>query len=146
VLESDALRQIFTPKPRYEEEERDHFYRQMVYVGRLLTEHGVPVIFDATANRRAYREWARRQIPSFLEVYVAAPLSVCTARDPKGIYRKAREGGTSTVPGLQTIYEPPEGPDLVVRGDRESPEDAAARVVSKLIERGYLEGSRSARN
>jgi adenylylsulfate kinase-like enzyme len=73
-------------------------------------------------------------------------LSVCTARDPKGIYRKAREGGTSTVPGLQTIYEPPEGPDLVVRGDRESPEDAAARVVSKLIERGYMEGSRSARN
>lgn len=59
VLESDALRRIFTAQPRYDEQEREAFYRQMVYVGTLLTQHGVPVIFDATANRRRYRDTAR---------------------------------------------------------------------------------------
>ena len=55
---------IFTPRPRYDEEEREAFYRQMVYIGALLTQHGVPVIFDATANRRRYRDQARQQIPT----------------------------------------------------------------------------------
>lgn len=138
MLESDALRQIFTPHPRYDEEERDTFYRQMAYVGALLTQHGVPVIFDATANRRIYRERARQQIPKFLEIYVDCPLAVCMERDPKGIYRKAKQGGADSVPGLQAEYEPPEKPDLVVSGNRETPDAAAERVVAELVKRGYI--------
>lgn len=138
VLESDALRKVFTDHPRYDEEEREVFYSQMTYVGVLLTQHGVPVIFDATANLRIYRDRARQQIPRFLEVYVDCPLATCIARDPKGIYRKAREGAASSVPGLQAVYEPPEDPDLVVQGDREAPESAAERVVAKLVDKGYV--------
>ena len=96
------------------------------------------MIFDATANRRRYRDEARRKIPRFLEVFVDCPLETCIARDPKGIYSKAREGAASTVPGLQSIYEPPDRPDLVVRGDQEKPEAAAGRVIAKLAEKGYL--------
>lgn len=140
LLESDALRRIFTPHPSYSEEERDLFYGAMAHVGRLLTEHGVPVIFDATANRRTYRDRARQQIPRFVEVYVNCPLDVCMARDPKGIYRKAQEEAAATVPGVQAAYEPPENPEVVVRGDREAPEVAARRVVVKLVEKGYLAG------
>jgi adenylylsulfate kinase len=138
LLESDELRKILTPHPRYDPEERDIFYRQMVYVGVLLTQHGVPVIFDATANRRAYRDWARQQISKFVEVYVDCPLATCTARDPKGIYRRAREGGAETVPGLQTEYEVPKKPEVVLQGDREAPEDAARRVITKLAEMSYV--------
>lgn len=138
VLESDVLRPILTPHPRYDEEERNQFYRQMVYVGALLVEHGVPVIFDATANRRAYREQARKEIPRLLEVYVATPLATCIARDPKGIYRRGQEGGSSTVPGTQAPYEPPERPDLVVDGEHEQPQTAARRILSALSDRGYL--------
>jgi adenylylsulfate kinase len=138
VLESDALRRVFTPHPRYDEEEREVFYGAMVYVGRLLTGHGVSVIFDATANRRAYRNRAREQISRFLEVHVDCPLKVCIARDPKGIYRKATEKTATTVPGVQAAYEPPEHPDLVVKGDQEAPGTAAQRVVAALIQRGYL--------
>lgn len=138
VLESDELRRIFTPDARYDEKERHTFYRQLVFVGALLVHHGVPVLFDATANRRAYRDLARQQIHRFLEVYVDSPLETCMARDPKGIYRQAQQGEAATVPGLQAGYEPPENPDLIVHGDRESPENAAARLVAKLIERNYL--------
>ena len=138
VLESDLLRQIFTPHPRYDEEERDNFYRQMAYVGILLTQHGVPVIFDATANRRMYRDRVRQQIAKFLEVYVDCPLTICISRDPKGIYRAARMSTANAVPGLQAVYEPPQEPDLVVRGDEEAPEVAAQRIVAKLVEKKYV--------
>lgn len=140
VLESDALRRILTPHPRYSQEERDVFYGAMAHVGLLLTEHGVPVIFDATANRRAYRDHARRLIPRFVEVYVDCPLDVCMGRDPKGIYEKARKGEATAVPGMQLAYEPPENPEVVVRGDRESSEAAARRVVATLVKKGYLAG------
>lgn len=138
VLESDVLRQIFTPHARYDDEEREAFYRQMIFVGTLLTEHGVPVIFDATANRRHYRDDARRQIPKFLEVFVDSSIEICMARDPKGIYRKAREGAAGNVPGLQSTYEPPEKPELIILGDRETPEAAARRVIDKLVDKGYF--------
>jgi adenylylsulfate kinase len=135
VLESDAVRPVFTPNPSYSEQERETFYRQFAFVGALLARHGVPVIFDATANRRAYRELARREIPRFVEVYVDCPLETCMARDPKGIYRNAREGGT--VPGLQARYEPPEHPGAVVHAG-ESPETAARRIVALLEEKGFV--------
>jgi adenylylsulfate kinase len=138
VLESDALRAILTPQPHYSEEERDHFYRQMVYIGLLLIEHGVPVIFDATANLRIYRVRARKQIHRFLEVYVDCPLSTCMERDPKGIYRQAREGAAGSVPGLQAPYEPPETPDLIVKGDRETAEAAAGRLIALLADKDYI--------
>lgn len=138
VLESDELRKIFTPGARYDELEREAFYRQIVYIGKLLLSHGVPVLFDATANRRAYRALARQQIPHFLEVYVDTPLETCTARDPKGIYHQARSGQAKNVPGIQTEYEPPEHADVTIHGDCESPELAASKIIAGLADRGYL--------
>jgi adenylylsulfate kinase len=138
VLESDELRKVFTPNPRYDNDERDTFYGAVAHVGRILTEHGVSVIFDATANRRAYRDRARREIARYLEVFVDCPLAVCMARDPKGIYRRGKEGSAAGVPGLQVDYEPPPAPDVVVQGETEAPAAAARRIVRKLIEKGYV--------
>jgi adenylylsulfate kinase-like enzyme len=73
-----------------------------------------------------------------MEVYVECPLEICIARDPKGIYRKAREGEANTVPGLQSAYEPPEQPELVVDCVQERPETAARRVITKLAEKAYI--------
>lgn len=138
ILESDELRKILTPQPSYDEAERDQFYRAIIYTGTLLANHGVPVIFDATANRRVWRDEARRAISRFLEVYVDCPLEVCIARDPKGIYRRGRESAKGTVPGLHEPYEAPEQPDIVIHCDRDDPEAAAARIVDKLIAAGFL--------
>lgn len=139
VLESDALREVLTPNPRYDDDERDTFYRQMIYIGTLLVSYGVAVIFDATANRRGYRESARQEIAKLVEVYVDTPLEVCMSRDPKGIYRAAGTRGATTVPGLQAGYEPPLHPDLTVRGDSEAPEESAQRIIAALVQKGYIE-------
>jgi adenylylsulfate kinase len=136
VLESDVLREVFAGSQRYSEEGRDAFYRQIVFVGTLLADHGVPVIFDATGNRRAYRNWARSAISRFIEVHLDVPLEVCMARDPKGIYRRGASGSAANVPGLQDPYEAPETPDVVVRG--ENPDADACRIVEKLLQEKYL--------
>lgn len=138
VLESDVLRHVLTPHPTYSEEERETFYGAMMYIGSLLAEHGVPVIFDATANRRAYRTAARAAIERFIEVYVDCPLDLCVARDPKGLYRKAQSGVASTVPGLQAAYEAPEHAEVVVSGHGHSPEAGARAIVGALEDRGYV--------
>jgi adenylylsulfate kinase len=137
ILESDALRRQLTPHPTYDEAERDHFYKVMVYIGRLLARNGVPVIFDATGHRRAWRRQARNEIPRFIEVYAECPLETCMRRDPKGIYRRGREG-PGTVPGLHEEYEAPEHPDVVVHCDKEDSHEAAARIIFKLIDAGFV--------
>ena len=138
VLESDRLRTAFSDNPQYDERERERFYTSLAFIGRVLIEHGISVIFDATANRRSYRSGARRQIARFIEVFVDTPLEVCAARDPKGIYRMAREGKASHVPGVGSAYEPPENPDVVIHGDKEDPQNAASRIVAILIAKGFL--------
>jgi adenylylsulfate kinase len=132
ILESDAMRKIFSANPQYDDQERDYFYSSLAFIGRVLTEHGISVIFDATANRRSYRDRARHQIPQLIEVFVDCPLDVCIRRDPKGIYRRAQQGEAQHVPGLQTRYEPPLNPAIVIRGDQEDPEDAARRILELL--------------
>jgi adenylylsulfate kinase len=133
ILESDALRKIFSASSQYDDQDRDYFYGSLAFIGRVLTEHGISVIFDATANRRSYRERARQQIPHFIEVFVDCPLEVCIRRDPKGIYRKAQQGEAQHVPGVQTRYEPPVNPAIVVRGDQDDPEDAARRILEIVV-------------
>jgi adenylylsulfate kinase len=104
----------------------------------VLVRHGVPVIVDATANRRAYRDRARAAIPPFLEVHVHCPLAVCQARDPKGIYRRGTAGSSQDVPGVSAPYEPPSAPEAVVDGEKNDPAVAAERIVSALEEKGCL--------
>lgn len=137
VLESDALRTILTPEPTYAPDERDRFYRQLADIGALIARQGIPVIFDATANRRAYRDRARAAIPRFLEVFVDSPLALCRSRDPKGIYRSADSSRASTVPGVQTPYEPPLAPGLVLDGVA-APGHSASRIVAKIREVGWI--------
>jgi len=142
ILESDTLRKVFSRESAgestYDKRDRDYFYRAIAFIGQVLTEKGIPVIFDATANLRSYRDRARHAIPRFIEVYVDTPLEVCIQRDPKGIYRQAREGQADHVPGLGAAYEPPENPEVVVHGDREDADEGARRIVQVLAEKGYL--------
>jgi adenylylsulfate kinase len=131
LLESDEMRKILTPVPTYSEKERKHFYRVIVLIGEMITRSGINVIFDATANQRIYRDYARSLIQKFVEVYVDCPLDICMRRDPKGIYGRAKSGRAKTVPGIQVPYEPPLQPEVTVSCE-DPPESAATTIVNKL--------------
>ncbi|MFZ2070661.1 MAG: adenylyl-sulfate kinase [Halobacteriota archaeon] len=140
VLELDEIRKFITPQPSYSEEEREVVYASLVYMAKLLVASGKPVIIDATANRRRYRERARESITNFAEVYVKCSLGTCMERErsrkakhaPSGIYNKAKTAG-APVPGVNVPYEEPEYPELVVDSDKMSVDGCAENVVAFII-------------
>ncbi|MCE8423782.1 MAG: adenylyl-sulfate kinase, partial [Candidatus Methanoperedens sp.] len=79
MLQLDEIRRVLTPNPKYTDEERDIVYTSLGYMAKLLTESGVNVFIDATANRRKYRDAARSIIPEFAEIYIRCSLDVCMA-------------------------------------------------------------------
>jgi adenylylsulfate kinase len=137
VLELDALRKILTPSPTYSESEREVVYRALVYLAATLTDAGIPVIIDATAHRRAWRDLARAAIPRFAEIQLTCPLEIRRERErrrkpghaPAGIYAAAGRPG-ATVPGVDVPYEEATDPELLVNTVAESPEEAAARIAA----------------
>ena len=149
VLELDALRKILTPSPTYSASEREVVYRALVYLASTLTEAGIPVIIDATAHRRAWRDLGRATISHFAEVQVTCPLAVCRERErrrapgnaPQGIYAAAGRPG-STVPGVDVLYEPALNPELIVDTATEAPDVAGARIVRVAIDLARVAGHR----
>ena len=137
VLESDEVRRIITPTPSYSEAERDLFYRALAFTGQRLVAHDVTVVFDATASRRVYRDFARSVIPRFIEVSVECPLATCMERDKKGTYRKGQLGESLTVPGLQSPYEAPINPDLRIDSTATTSSDAARQILD-LVKTKFL--------
>ena len=136
VLESDAVRRILTPHPTYSEAERDLFYRALAFMGAKLVSHGVMVIFDATANKRAHRDFARNMIPRFIEVAVECPLELAMQRDYKGTYQRGQRGESVTVPGLQDPYEVPLNPEVRIDTTKVSANEAAETIM-KLVKRKF---------
>ena len=132
VLESDAVRHVLTPHPTYSREERDLFYRALAFMGAKLVSHGITVVFDATANRWTYRDFARSLIPRFIEVAVECPLELAMQRDYKGTYLRGQRGESSTVPRLQEPYESPLNPELRLDTTKISAKEAAREVVNLI--------------
>src|SRR5690349_20101683 len=97
VFESRGGGRRLRLNPAYSDAERDLFYRSLAFMGAKLVSHGVTVIFDATANKRAYRDFARSLIPKFIEVWVECPLELAMQRDYKGTYQQGQKGKSSTV-------------------------------------------------
>lgn len=137
VLESDEVRRVLTPEATYSQAERDLFYRALALMGAKLVAHGVTVIFDATATKRAYRDFARHLIPRFIEVAVECPLATCMQRDYKGTYQRGQRGESGTVPGLQEPYEAPFHPDLRIDTTTMRADEAAQSIAALVTQRLY---------
>lgn len=139
VLDSDELRLILTPEPTYSNEERDWFYHVIAQFAGWLSKNGINVLISATANRRCYRDAARKQIARFAEVYVKCSLDICQLRDPKGIYAQSEQEEANTVPGVGTSYEPPIDPEVTVDTATLFPIEAAIYTFDQLNLLGILQ-------
>jgi adenylylsulfate kinase len=149
VLSVEMVREVLTPRPKYTEEERHVVYGALVFVSTMLARNNVNVIIDATANRRRYRNGARRRIMRFAEIYLKCPLEICMQREkgrkrrfgaPSRIYAKARTGASKTVPGIGVPYEIPLSAELTVDTCQLRPNQSAEQisqfVLSKFCHRG----------
>ena len=115
--------------------------RRVAEVARLMADAGLIVLVSFISPFRAERRMARGLMAEgeFIEVFVDTPIEVAEARDPKGLYRKARRGELKNFTGVDSPYEPPEQPELRVGTTTQSPEQAAEQVFEYLAGTGVLE-------
>ena len=137
LLDGDNLRHGLNADLGFSEADRVENVRRVAQVARLFADAGLIAIAPLISPYRAGRADARgihteAGLP-FYEVYVRTPIEVCEARDPKGLYAKARAGELTGFTGIDDPYEEPLEPDLLLDGDQVTPDEGAQRVLSVLL-------------
>ena len=134
VLDGDIIRTNLSRGLGFSKEDRDTNIRRIGFVCNLLTRNDVIAIAAAISPYREVRDEVRSQIGSFVEVFVSCPIEVLAERDVKGLYKKAMAGEIKNFTGVDDPYEEPLTAEVVVRTDRETPEESAARILARLEE------------
>jgi adenylyl-sulfate kinase len=137
LIDGDLLRAGLCSDLGYSAADRHENVRRAGAVSSLMANAGLICLTALISPFRADRARARSLLPvgRFLEVYVNAPLSVCEARDAKGLYRRARANEIPNFTGISSAYEPPEASDFEVRTDLLSVEESVAKVLKIVRER-----------
>jgi len=135
ILDGDNLRHGLNKDLGFTTVDRVENIRRTAEVARLMADAGLIVIVALISPFRAERELARTIAGDirFLEVFADAPLAACEARDPKGLYRKARAGAIANFTGIDSPYEPPKRPDLHLHTDRDTPDALAEEILAALV-------------
>jgi adenylylsulfate kinase len=132
LLDGDRIRQTVTNHLGFSKEDRTEHLYKMGEIARESTQAGKIVLVAAIAPYRQVREGLRGQIGAFVEVYVKASIEVCEARDPKGLYRRARAGEIKQFTGIDDPYEVPLNPEIICNTDRESIAECVDKVITYL--------------
>jgi bifunctional enzyme CysN/CysC len=134
VLDGDNVRHGLNRDLGFSDAERVENVRRIAHVARLMADAGLIVIVAAISPFRRERALAREIAGdiAFVEIFVDAPLAVCEARDPKGLYRKARSGVLSNFTGVDSPYEHPDSPEIHLRSGEGDPEALAEAVLEHL--------------
>ncbi|OHB72443.1 MAG: adenylyl-sulfate kinase [Planctomycetes bacterium RBG_13_63_9] len=121
-------------------EDREENIRRVGAVAKVFCDAGIVAITAFISPYRADREGARAMVDEgdFVEVFVDAPLDVCEARDPKGLYKKARAGEVKGFTGIDDPYEPPQKPEIVLDSGNLPAEVLADQVVEYLRVSGKI--------
>jgi adenylylsulfate kinase len=140
VLDGDVVRTNLSKGLGFSKEDRDTNILRIGWVCEVLSRNDVVAIGAAISPYRAIRDEIRSRIGRFVEVYVEAPLEVLADRDVKGLYRKAMAGEIQNFTGVNDPYEAPLDPEVTCHSDgSETPEQSAAKVISKLEALGFLQ-------
>ena len=134
VLDGDNIRHDLNSDLGFSPDDRKENIRRIGAVAKLFADAGVIAITSFISPYRADRELARKfaKPGMFIEVFVNAPLEVCERRDPKGLYAKARSGKIKEFTGISAPYEAPEYPELELRTDKLSVQEAVTAVIDYL--------------
>lgn len=140
LLDGDVLRGGLNRDLGFTAQDRGENIRRVGEVARLMADAGLIVIVALISPFRRDRQAVRERFApgEFIEVHVDVPLAVAEARDPKGLYRKARAGLLKDFTGVDSPYEPPTAPELHLRTATVSPDAAADAVLAHLRAAGLL--------
>jgi len=140
VLDGDNLRYGLCSDLGFSAEDRTENIRRAGEVAALLADTGAIVLCSFISPYRSDREGVRKTVGDgrFLEIHVDASVAVCEQRDPKGLYKKARQGQIPNFTGIDAPYEAPASPELRVDTSTLAIVDAAHEIRQTLASRGFL--------
>lgn len=140
LLDGDNVRYGLNKDLGLSDDDRKENIRRIGEMSRLFVDAGLitlcAFISPFTEERRQVRELL--DDGEFIEVYINTPLSICEARDPKGLYKKARKGEIANFTGIDGVYEPPKNPEVVVDTATMDPDACAQKIFDYLWQRRLI--------
>ncbi|AST05607.1 adenylyl-sulfate kinase [Anoxybacillus flavithermus] len=140
VLDGDNIRHGLNSDLGFSAEDRTENIRRIGEVAKLFVDSGQIVLTAFISPFRQDRQLVRNKLAQdeFVEVYVRCPLETCEQRDPKGLYKKARNGEIRDFTGIDSPYEPPLSPDVVIDTDQYSIEQCVEQIMSYLKNKQWI--------
>ncbi|MFQ6319687.1 adenylyl-sulfate kinase [Bacillus halotolerans] len=140
VLDGDNIRHGLNRDLGFRTEDRIENIRRIGEVAKLFVDSGQMILTAFISPFREDRDMVRALFPDgeFLEIYVKCPLQICEQRDPKGLYKKARNGDIKHFTGIDSPYEAPLSPDLIIESDQTSIADGADLIIKELQHKGII--------
>jgi adenylylsulfate kinase len=135
VLDGDNIRHGLNSNLDFSEKSRTENIRRVSEVSKLMMESGLIVMTAFISPFNKDRNEARKLISSgdFIEIYCKASLETCENRDVKGLYKRARAGEITNYTGIDSPYEVPENPELIVDTDNQSLEESVSSILNFLV-------------
>jgi len=140
MLDGDNVRHGLNRDLGFTDADRVENIRRVGQVAKLFVDAGTVVLCSFISPFRAERQMVRELVgpDEFMEIFVDTPLEECMRRDPKGLYARAKEGKIKNFTGIDSPYEAPESPEIVVRTSDGSADKVARRIVESLRERRII--------
>ena len=141
ILDGDQLRDGLCRDLGFSGADRDENTRRAAEVCKLLFDSGLTTLATFMSPKSKQRNFAKSLFPqsSFIEIFVDTPQCVCEARDPKGLYARARDGHLENFIGIgDLIYEAPENPDIHLENGMQTIDEAVSQIINSLIQRDHL--------
>ena len=137
ILDADNVRLGLNSDLGYSDDDRTENIRRMAEVACLFADSGtvaiVPIISPFIASREHARKIHEQRQLRFIEVHVATPIDECERRDTKGLYAKVRSGQLTGLSGVDSPYEAPKSPDVIVGMANESLQESVSMILAKLL-------------
>ena len=140
LLDGDNVRHGLNKDLGFSEQDRIENIRRIGEVAKLFVDSGLIVLTAFISPFKSDRQIARSLVKydEFIEVFIDTPLEVCEQRDPKGLYKKARDGAIKNFTGISSPYEAPEEPQIHIKTDEHSIQECVDIVINYLIKFGYV--------
>ena len=143
LLDGDNVRHGLNKDLGFSELDRIENIRRIGEVAKLFVDSGLLTLTAFISPFKSDRQIARSLVKydEFIEIFVDTPIEVCEQRDPKGLYKKARDGAIKNFTGIDSPYERPENPEIHIQTEQKTVQECADLVVNHLIKFGYIQGN-----
>ena len=131
-FDGDEVRDFFEPSFGFSEKERLRVVMTLAHLSNKALNSGLNVIVSAlTANADA-RNYIASNIKNLVIVYIKCDLRICSQRDPKGLYKKAKDGEIKTLIGFNGKYHAPKDPDILINTENDSTDVSVSKLITKI--------------